>query len=845
MELSSLVNLDCSLDKGWQLARTSPNEISSPSDLETQKLNWLPAQVPGTVAQMVFGDEFAQSCTLNLDEYDWWYQCEFSVADSALGDALQLHFDGLATLAQVWLNDILILTSNNMFLPHRIDVQKNIQAKNKLTLCFRSLAQELEQKRPRPKWKTNLVSHQQLRWFRTTLLGRIPGWSPPIAAVGPWRAVTLKSLPDVELISAQINSIDPIDSIGATDGTFSAKLLLLTTLQSEQTIQKAEFILDGVSFILAAERHQEKIALHGDLVVPSEKYWWPHTHGEPTLLPCKLVLKLDGKCLEFDLGTRGFKHLKLNTTENQLGLVVNGESIFCRGACWTVADIHALDGDEINLRRSLTLARDAGLNMLRVGGTMIYESDFFYRLCDELGILVWQDFMFANMDYPVDDLAFRQSCIAEARAHLVRLSNRVCVSVYCGNSEVQQQSAMMGQARELWSNEFFDQELQSICAELHGGIPYFPSTPCGGALPFSLAEGLSHYYGVGAYKRPINDAALAKVKFTPETLGFSHIPEPACIDKLLNGALLATHSPKWKARVPRDSAAGWDFEDIRDHYLALLFNEDPVTLRSHDPQRYLELSRVVTGEVIQRVFAIWRSPEHSCRGALIWFYKDLWPGAGWGLLDSDNQPKAVFYAVKRAAKNLGVFFIDGGLDGLAINLINETPVEREITLEINAYRSGSIETISETRKLTLSARSTRLISVDKILGYFADLNYSYRFGPQQHDLVAARMCESASGQFIHEDFYFPVSCARPRMKLDSVSVDVVTTHDGGSAIKILSPHFLQSVRLDLKHHQPEDNYFHLAPNRERLIKLSATTQSPQVVKGYLEALNLLEPIKVR
>src|SRR5690606_5476852 len=311
----------------------------------------------------------------------------------------------------------------------------------------------------------------------------------------------------------------------------------------------------------------------------------------------------------------------------------------------------------------------------------------------ELGILVWQDFMFANMDYPIDDPDFLQQITAEVQVQLQRLARFTCISIYCGSSEVQQQAAMMGVPRDCWSNHFFDSDLPELCGRYHAGAIYFPSTPCGGALPFTINEGLTHYYGVGAYKRSLTDAALAPVKFTPEALGFSHVPEPATVDKIFKGGAFAAHHPAWKARVPRDASAGWDFEDVRDHYLAALFQQDPVTLRSLDPQRYLELSRVVTREIIQREFAVSRSAAHLFQCALLWFYKDLLPGAGWGMLDSDNQPKAVYYAFKRAAKPVAAYCVDRGLDGLYISVINETADELPVTLELSGYKSGYIETV--------------------------------------------------------------------------------------------------------------------------------------------------------
>ena len=821
------------LTDDWQLTRVPADAIANPAELVSQVLSWQTACVPGTVAQAVLNGS-AQA--LDLDADDWWYRCHFNYLPAKNNSAV-LCFAGLATIAQVWLNGELILQSRNMFIPHQVDVEKYLQPTNELVICFRSLARELSQKRPRPRWKTNLVNQQQLRWVRTTLLGHIPGWCPPLTPVGPWRSIRLMHRPAVELIESRVQQV--LSDAGSFSADFAVQL------PAGRKVSRATLFVEDQAVPLHVQQSTLGATLNGEGFIDAAQQWWPHTHGTPHLLSCRLELTLDDEQdWVWPLGERGFKQQRLLADDSQLALEVNGVPLFCRGACWTVADIFTLDGDRNNLRRSLTLARDAGINMLRIGGTMIYESDDFYQLCDELGILVWQDFMFANMDYPIEDPDFLQQITAEVQAQLRRLSHFACVSIYCGNSEVQQQSAMLGMPREYWSNTFFDKDLPELCSHYHPGAVYFPSTPCGGALPFTISDGLTHYYGVGAYKRPLTDAALAPVKFTPETLGFSHIPEPSTVDKIFKGALFAAHHPDWKARVPRDSAAGWDFEDIRDHYLQLLFCEDPVSLRSHDPQRYLELSRVVTGEVIQRVIALWRSAEHPCQGALLWFYKDLLPGAGWGMLDSDNQPKAVYYAFKRAAKKIAVYCVDRGLDGLYLTLINETADCRNVNLQLAAYKAGHIETLKTSRALTLAPRSTTTVSADELLGYFADLTYSYRFGPRQHDVVSACLYDEENNR-LHEDFYFPVSYAVAPKKIEGITVEVMTLEDGQLALKIFTPHFLQSVRLELRSHRVEDNYFHLAPNTDRLIRLTALGDSALPVKGYLEALNLSEPVKVR
>lgn len=838
----NIINASITSFTNWSLTHTPANAIDIPAALAQKNLSWLPAIVPGTVAQSlrVAGQEKFPHA-IDSDNYDWWYQCEFTVEKDKLNESKNyfLHFDGLATLAEIWLNNQLILSTNNMFVPEAINVASNLSEKNHLVICFRSAAYFLQQKRPRPHWKTNLVNHQQLRWLRTTLLGRIPGWCPPLVPIGPWRNITLQEHPEIELISEQITNV--LDSDFGFSAEFQIQIPDVSTNKVNAQLRIGKCTFDLVIHI----NNDNSVRLTTSGKISEDDCWWPHAHGSPTLLACKITLEQNNSRTEFDLGLRGFKQLHLNRHNNLVEIQVNKKVIFCRGACWTNADIETLTGTKENLRRSLELARDAGMNMLRVGGTMVYECDDFYQLCDELGIMVWQDFMFANMDYPIDDADFSANIKRETEAQLHRLSRYTCISVYCGSSEVQQQSAMMGQTSERWSNHFFDIELKQLCAYFHAGVPYFPSTPCEGALPFSVNEGLSHYYGVGAYKRSLQDAVIVQVKFTPETLGFANIPEPEIVDEVLGGSIFTAHHPSWKKTVPRDSSAGWDFEDIRDFYLAQLFKVDAVHLRSHDPQRYLELSRVVTGELMLRTLANWRSASSTCRGALLWFYKDLIPGGGWGLLDSKNNPKAAYYGVKRACSTLAVYFLDKGLDGLYLSFVNETGSSRNVKLTLKAFKNNHIETLSFNTDIFLGEANLEL-SINELLGYFTDLNYSYGFGPKQQDVIYVCVENEETGEWLHDDAFFVGDYNLSPQAIHNIQMDVEDNY-----LNLTSAVFLQFVRLDITGYEPEDNYFHLAPNVTRRIKLSqkcnAANKSKNEttrIKGYLEAVNLINSIRI-
>ncbi len=303
---------------------------------------------------------------------------------------------------------------------------------------------------------------------------------------------------------------------------------------------------------------------------------------------------------------------------------VNGVPVFCRGACWSGVDVVALPFEAAAYRPLLELAVAAGMNMIRVGATMGYEGGAFYALCDELGLMVWQDFAFANFDYPAADPAFVASVEEEARQFLQRTQVSPCLAVLCGASEVAQQAAMMGLPAAHWTNTIFEDVLAEAVAALRPDVPYIAHSPHGGALPFVADEGVSHYYGVSAHRRPLEEARRAGVRFSAESLGFANVPDVAPV-VLEDGPSIA--HPAYTERFAHDAAASWAFEGVRNHYCEALYGVDVAALRRDDPERFLDLARATSAEIMEATFAEWRRAGSPTRGALVWFLRDLLPGA--------------------------------------------------------------------------------------------------------------------------------------------------------------------------------------------------------------------------
>jgi beta-mannosidase len=770
----------------------------------------------------------------SFDAQDWWYRCRFEATPQAHGHAALLELGGLATLADVWVNGAHVLRSENMFHEHTIDVSALVGGSNELAIRFSSLGTSLATPRSRPRWRTALVEQQRLRWARTTLLGRMPGWMPVVEAVGPWRGVILHEAEGLLVESADVQT-----HVHGSSGEVEVSIRV-RTLDGRTPGQVTALVGDARATLASTGVEAGVFTAHGRLLLRDVDLWWPQTHGAQPLYALSVVIQTTAGDFVIDLGRLGFRTITVDETDGGFALEVNGAPIFCRGACWTTPDVVDLGAPSAAYAAALDTAVDAGMNMIRVGGTMVYEADAFYEACDERGVLVWQDFMFANMDYPASDDAFRASVIKEASQFVSRVQTCPSLAVLCGNSEVSQQAAMLGLPRELWSNVLFERDLPAVATHLRPDVPYRPSTPGGGELPFSVRTGTCHYYGVGAYQRPLEDARRCGVRFTPECLAFSHVPEQSTIDLVLAGGQSPGHHPSWKARVPRDFGAGWDFEDVRDHYLRGLFHVDPATLRSRDMVRYLALGRVVTGEVLASVLGEWRRDGSSCRGALLWLFQDVWPGAGWGLVDSTGLPKAAFYFVRRSLQPIALVVTDEGLDGLALHAMNETSAALEAEVELALFGSGGALMASGRRSVTVGARSTMSVGSDQLLEQFLDVTYAYRFGPPARNLV---MCSLRShGSTLARAFFFPLGHDFAVEQDLGIRASVRPGTDGTHVLNVKTRRFAQAVAIEVPGHVASDNYFHLEPGGERDILIRPLGTQP--LEGSVHPLNASAPTRI-
>jgi beta-mannosidase len=600
----------------------------------------------------------------------------------------ELVFDGLATLCSVVVDGVVVAESESMWVPVRVPVTAGSHV---VEVRGEALTPRLaERRKPRARWRQKVAYDGNLRWFRTTLLGRAPGFAPGPPVVGLWRpAWFVADEPAVGVRTA----VEGTEGIVYADGTEVRR-------------------------------------------IPDVELWWPHTHGEPRLY------EAEGRRV-------GFRTIEApgDVLRDGLEVHVNGVPVFVRGALWTPVP----EGEE---RATLERARDAGLNAIRLPGTGVYESPTFHDLCDELGILVWQDLMFANLDYPFEVPEFAAQVDAELDALIDVVGGRPSLAVVCGNSEIEQQVAMLGLDPALGRPPFFAEQVPERLRAAGVDAVYVPSAPCGADRPLRPDDGVANWFGVGGYRRPLGDARAAGVRFASECLALANIPDDPPEDP--------------RAGVMRDVDSPWDFLDVTRHYLAELYGSGAGD----------ELLPWVSGDVMAEVFGEWRRAGSPCGGAFVLWLRDLAPGAGWGLLDHRGAPKAVLGVLANVLRPVAVWTTNEGLGGIAVHVANDRPQPLAADLRVTLYRDGEHVVDEASTPLTVPGHGAWTGDVETVLGRWVDAAYAYRFGEPQHDLVVAAL--ERDGALLASAERFPAGRDPARHSAEELGLEA--ERDGDAAV---------------------------------------------------------------
>lgn len=812
VDLASLDAVDLS---HWECTATPPGAIEQPGDLEQGWLRWWPAQVPGTAAGALREAGFDDLPARHFDQEDWWFRCRFSAAPGTW----HLQMDGLATVADVWLNGTVVAHSENMFVPLRQKVELEA-SQHELVIRFAALEPLLAARRPRPRWKTYMVSHQNLRWFRTSLLGRVPGWAQVPVPVGPWRPVRLVRPGNPTHVVLRSRCEDD-------DGVVEVSFELPGRADPPR---RAVVQVEGSEAPLRITTRGADTVLAGQVLVPQVRRWWPHTHGDQPLYEVRAVV--DDQVVP--LGRTGFRTVSLVRQDGRFCLAVNDTPVFCRGAAWFPPDPVRLHSDQRLLAESVALARRSHMNMLRVPGTTAYADHRFLEHCDEAGILVWHDCMFAFVD-PPEDPDFHAAVATEVDEAFATMAGHPAMAVVCGSQEVEEIAAMNGLDPRRYDSSVFDKVIPGALERLLPDVPYVTSNPTGGPQPFVMDEGVSQYFGVGGYLRPLEDIRRAGVRFAAECLVLATPPERQSVARLPGEASGAGHDPRWKAGVHHDAGRSWDMDDVRDFYSRELFGIDPLHERYVDPERALDIGRATNAHLVTSVFSEWRRLQSTCDGGLVVALRDLAAGAGWGLADAQGIPKAPWFAARRAFAPVTLVLTDEGLNGLRCHLLNDTARPFNAALCVELFARGEVLVESGRQVVDIPARGGLEVEAGSLLEGFRDITYAYRFAPPGHDVVAVSL-QGPQGELYAQEVHLPLGQHRPLEPDVGLVGRACPAGDGTWTLQVSTRRFAQWVSVDVGGFVPEDSWFHLPPGATRSLRLFPRGPGTDP-RGRLRALN--------
>ena len=689
------------------------------------------ASVPGTVqtdllAAGITADPYLddqESAQRWIGQSRWRYRTEFELDE--IGPALDLVFEGIDTVATVRLNGHELGGSENMHRSVRFDIRDAAQhGSNVLEVDLESPVREADRRSLELGYRPHMNAHpfNALRKMASSF-----GWDWGIdtASVGIWRPVWL------EQWSARLSDVRSVATVEGSTG----RLTLHAGLARREPGRRlaVSIAIAGTTTRVDAEAHADRIRV--DVEVPDVRRWWPRGHGEPALYDVTIALvDVSDPDAEFVLDERihriGFRTVALDTEPDEHGtefaLRINGRRIEVRGANWIPDDAfpHRVTRQRYDTR--LGQAEFAGLNLLRVWGGGIYESDDFYDLCDERGILVMQDFLFACAAYAEEE-PLRSEVEAEAREAVTRLAVHPSLVILNGNNENLWGMREWGYTSRLdgatWGAGYYFDLLPAIVAELAPHIPYTPGSPFTPAAS-GLGEdpdhndprhGTTHIWDVwnekdyGSYRD-------STPRFVAE-FGWQAPPTWATLTRSITDDPLTPESPGMI--VHQKAIKGND--KLTDGLIPHLRLPDDMS----DWHWAMQLNQAAA---IRAGIGWFRSRAPICSGSIVWQLNDCWPATSWSAIDGDGRPKPLLYAL-RHINRAQLVTIQPGADGLEAAVLNDTDERWDGDLRFERRRYDGAVLASVVVAVVVEPRSAQRVEVPSEIGAASD--------PEQELVVAA------------------------------------------------------------------------------------------------------------
>ncbi len=703
------VFLELSLNGSWKFKGFAQRdgEEKGAQKPECNGEGWFSGQVPGTVhtdlmANNVIPDPFKglnESKVQWVSGNEWWYRMEFELSPEFVEkQVVELVFDGLDTFATVWVNGVRVGEANNMYIPWRFNVAKALKAgRNVVAVEFKPIykvATELEEEYGGRYGCLHAENCSARPYVRKAQYSFGWDWGPTLPTAGIWR--------DVRLVAYDKARLGYLAALPMQVSGEAARIKASVEVYAAEACEaEARFVVEGFG-----QRFENRVAkkvtegqgvLECELEIAEPKLWWPKGYGAQNLYDVSAELSCSGVVLGKATAKCGVRAVELLQKPDEEGtcftFAINGLKVFCRGANWVPADSFLPRVSAERYEQLLEMAMDMNVNMLRVWGGGVYEDDFFYDLCDRLGIMVWQDFMYACSAYPEEDWFLREA-EREATAVVRRLRGHPCIVVWCGNNEIQWQHQTLWKDRaQPFGLQIFDEILPRVLSAFDGTRPYRPSTPYGGKDPNSENDGTRHNWIVWSKQADYPAYLEDKGRFLAE-FGWQAPPSLKLLKEHLDRTDLKVNSPAFEAHEKQV-----DGLKLLRTLLALHY---PVP---EDFKRFVLYAQLNQGEALKSAVTHWRSRMFKTSGCLIWQLNDCWPVVSWSLIDYGLNPKASYFFVKRAftpiiapliiRQNKAQVYIvnetDQALDGLlkfeVMTFTGEVMYSQGIRVEVADYTS--------------------------------------------------------------------------------------------------------------------------------------------------------------
>jgi beta-mannosidase len=707
------------LTQGWEFRQSTNLEGTAHSQ-------WLPAKVPGEVPldllrNKLIHDPYYRDNETKLqwiENADWEYRTTIPVSAELLHRRnIDLVFDGLDTCAQVYLNGNLLLSSDDMFRTYRLNAKPYLKlGDNTLLVMFTAPVTGAARNAEKDKWwpEINVPAKQYIRKFAIE-------WD----TTGIWQPVRLEAWDDARIANLNIRQLD----VTTQSAHILAEVEVAATVDTAATV-KVNYELDGKKATATqdTELHPGINSVDLPITIKDPKLWYPAGYGGQPLYSFHSEVAMGGAIQDSDTVRTGLRSVVLRQDADRWGrsfeFVVNGIPIFAKGADVTPLDKFPTEATTERTRAILQSVKDANMNMIRIWGGGYYETQQFYEICDELGIMVWQDFMFYNPWQP-GDYPFKQDIAAEVTDQVKRLRNHPSIVLWCGNNEeennfLQDSANVTPIARlQMWTDYLtvFSGIIPTLVARYDPATPYWPSSPSGNYEEtkdknYWVLEdgddvggneqfGDTHDYTIGTStdvmpRVPFSSEEDRHYRFVSE-YGFESLPNMETID--------AFTPPQDRANTFASVMTSYEkgangYGNIHD-YMLQYYGE---------PKNFASLlygSQILQAEFTKLVAEHLRRDRPRTMGSLIWdLNDDHWHWASsFSSINYDGRWKALqFYARRFYSPLLVSSRIKDG--SLAVSVVSDktTPVQASLRVRIMKF-DGTVLS-SQSQNITVPALSS-------------------------------------------------------------------------------------------------------------------------------------------